>query len=257
MPEADQVLMPRASLAAPRKNAVSVDPAQLERAGLLLPTTTARSLREEQFRHLKRQLLSHRRRSGAPAHGPLLIGVTSALPGEGKTSIAINLALSLSREIDTSVLLVDADVLRPDVLNRLGLPPAPGLLDLLVSPGMRLGDVVLTTDIPKLSILPAGRRADNAGELIASNAMESLLSSLRSICHDCAVVFDAPPLLLSSEARALASMMDQVVIVVEAGKTPRDAVQQAFDAVADSPNVFALLNKGSETPSYGYGDYYG
>jgi receptor protein-tyrosine kinase len=235
---------------------VALDISRLERAGHVVPHR-GRSLQNEEFRRIKHQLLQRIRRA-TPEDGPMtLICVTSALPGEGKTTTAINLALSLSAEIDLSVLLVDADVLRPEVLHRLGVPPSAGLLDALSTPGMAVQDVILSTNVPKLSVLPAGRCRENAAELLSSDAMTDLLDELVAANPNRIIVFDAPPLLLSTEARTLAHRMGQIVVVVEAGKTPRSAVTQAFDALDDFPHVYAVLNKSSEPSHYGYGDYYG
>ncbi len=235
---------------------VALDMSRLERAGHVIPTR-GRSLLGEEFRRIKHHLLSRIRHAQSPEERMTLIGVTSALPGEGKTTTAINLALSMSAEIDTTVLLVDADVLRPDVLHRLGVAPRPGLLDLLESPGMDPRDVLLKTNVPKLTVLPAGRARENAAELLSSEAMDDLLDTLVAQSPRQVIVFDAPPLLLSTESRALAHRMGQIVVVVEAGKTPRSAVTQAFAAIDDCPHVLALLNKASEASHFGYDDYYG
>jgi receptor protein-tyrosine kinase len=235
---------------------VALDIARLQRAGHVIPAQ-GRSLQNEEFRRIKQHLLAGIRREEAVDGRLLLIGVTSALPGEGKTTTAINLAMSLSAEIDLSVLLVDADVLRPDVLHRLGMAPRPGLLDLLTSKDLVPEDVILRTNVPKLSVLPAGRARENAAELLSSDAMARLLDTLVAGSPTQVVVFDAPPLLLSTEARALAHLMGQVVVVVEAGKTPRSAVTQAFASLEDCAHVHALLNKAAEPTHFGYEDYYG
>ena len=235
---------------------VALDLPRLQRTGHVIPAH-GRSLQNEEFRRIKQHLLARMRRA-APADDRLaLIGVTSALPGEGKTTTAINLAMSLSAEIDLSVLLVDADVLRPDVLHRLGVAPRPGLLDLLASDDLVPDDVILRTNVPKLSVLPAGRARENAAELLTSDAMTDLLDMLLDRARNQVVVFDAPPLLLSTEAQSLAHLMGQVVVVVEAGKTPRAAVSQAVATVDDCEHVLALLYKAAEPANYGYDDYYG
>jgi len=183
--------------------------------------------------------------------------VTSALPREGKTFCAINLALSMAMEVDTSVLLVDADVVRPAVLDRLGLPPTRGLMDVLTDPSLDLADVMLRTNIPKLSLLPAGTRNERSTELLGSEAMERLLVDLSNRYADRVVIFDAPPLLLTSEAKVLAERLGQVVVVVEAGNTPRAAVNEAFAAVAQCANVVTVLNRCAEPVSDSrYGYYY-
>lgn len=236
---------------------VTLDLERLERSGHLVPTQTRSALAEE-FRHIKRPLLKNARIKESTANRLSLIMVTSALPREGKTFCAINLAMSLAVEIDTSVLLVDADVVRPEVLQRLGIQAEKGLLDVLTDPDLRLSDVVLKTNVPKLSILPAGTRNNMSTELLASEAMETLLESLTTRYPDCVVIFDAPPLLVTNEATVLASRVGQVVLVVEASGTPRAAVAQAFAAVEQCPIVMSVLNKAHESAApLGYGYYYG
>ena len=239
------------------RQSVSLDLAQLEHAGYLAPTSR-RSLLAEEFRHIKRPLLDNARSPDAGNGRHAEIMVTSALPEEGKTFFAINLAMSMAAEVDTAVLLVDADVVRPCVLQRLGVRAEKGLLDLLIDPGLELSDVVLETNVPKLSILGAGAPNDRSTELLASNAMDALLGRLAVRYPDHVIVFDAPPLLLTNEAKVLASRVGQVVLVVEASKTPRDVVAQAFAAVEPCPVVLSVLNKAPESATpLGYGYYYG
>ena len=237
--------------------AVTLDLERLGRSGLLVPTQ-ARSAQAEEFRQIKRPLLKNARSKEAAANRLSLIMVTSALPGEGKTFCGINLAMSMATEIDMSVLLVDADVIRPEVLQRLGIEAEKGLLDLLTDPNLSFSEVVLKTNIPKLSILPSGRRTNLSTELLASEAMEALLISLANSHPDCVVIFDAPPLLVTSEAKVLASRVGQVVLVVEASKTQRSTVAQAFAAVEQCPIVMSVLNKAHEhSGPHDYGYYYG
>jgi receptor protein-tyrosine kinase len=246
-----------APAAKPARVSVSIDLAQLERSGYLVPTSS-RTLLAEEFRHIKRPLLDNARNPGDGNGRHAEIMVTSALPEEGKTFFTINLAMSMAAEVDTAVLLVDADVVRPSVLQRLGIQAEKGLLDVLIDPALDVSDVVLDTNVPKLSILSAGARNDRATELLASSAMDALLGNLASRYPDHVIVFDAPPLLLTNEAKVLASRVGQVVLVVEASKTPRDVVAQAFAAVERCPVVLSVLNKAPESATpLGYGYYYG
>lgn len=243
--------------ARPGRHPVSIDLVQLERSGYLVPTSS-RSLLAEEFRHIKRPLLNTARSSEAGDGRHAQIMVTSALAAEGKTFFAINLAMTLAAEVDTAVLLVDADVVRPSVLQRLGIQADHGLLDVLTDPGLEVSQVVLETNVPKLSILASGARNDRATELLASNAMDELLGNLAQRYPNHVIVFDAPPLLLTNEARVLASRVGQVVLVVEASKTPRDVVARAFAAVEQCPIVLSVLNKAPESATpLGYGYYYG
>jgi len=209
----------------------------------------------EDFRIIKRPLLRNARGEGPAAiqHGNLII-VTSALPGEGKTYCAVNLAMSIAMEHDITVLLVDADVARPSVLKLLGLNPEPGLMDVLLNEQLGLPDVILKTNVATLSILPAGRANKNATELLASRSMSRLLTEIAERYPDRIVIFDSPPLLITSEASVLAAQMGQIVMVVEAEKTTQNAVRDALRHIEQCPHINLIYNKTKEFPS---GEYYG
>jgi protein-tyrosine kinase len=234
---------------------LQLDLERLERQGHLV-SPSKRSRLTEEFRHIKRPLLANMRRAdaGAAAQRASLIMVTSALPREGKTFFSLNLALSLATEMDTSVLLVDADVLQPELMRRLGVPPRLGLLDLLTRPELSLSDVVVRTHISKL--LSSGTPNDLSSELLGSQAMAHLLTSMALRCPGRIVIFDAPPLLVTNEAQVLASRVGQVLMVVEASRTPMAAVGQAFAMLETCPTVMAVLNKAPlSAMGGGYGGY--
>lgn len=238
-----------------RSRQVELDLQRMARCGLLVPGNP-RSQLEEEFRIIKRPLLENVR--GQTASRPKranIIMVTSALPGEGKTQTAINLAVSIAMELDHTVLLVEADVIRPSALERMGVSVSKGLLDLLTNPQTDLSEVLLKTNIPKLTLLPAGTSSSRSTELLASAAMDALLEELATTYPDRVIVFDTPPLLPSTESRVLATSMGQVLMVVESGKTPLNTVKQAFATVQECPVVMSMLNKytgpkGNRT--YGY-----
>jgi protein-tyrosine kinase len=237
-----------------RSREVSLDLVRLERDGYLVPAK-ARSQLAEQLRIIKRPLLANARGEGAQVVPRAnLIQVVSALPGEGKTFFAMNLAMSIAMEVDHSVLLIDADVLRPSVLARCGVEQALGLMDVLLSKDLELADVMLRTNVPKLSLLPAGTASAKSTELLASAAMETLLDELAAKYSDRIIVFDAPPVIPTTESRVLASRVGQVVMVVEANKTTHAQVTQAYAALEDCPVVLTVLNK---TTASGSGDSYG
>lgn len=244
-----------------RSKLIEIDLVRLAAAGYVTPTSPRSRLADE-MRVIKRPLLSNAQgKSAAPIRAANLIMVTSALPGEGKTFMAINLAVSIAMELDTTVLLVDADVARPAVPERLGLPQDAGLLDLLTRKDLDVSDVMMRTNIDRLSILTAGTPHARATELLASEAMAGLIEELASRYPDRVLIFDAPPLLSSTESRVLANHMGQVVLVVEADRTPQTSVKSALDTIEDCPVVMTVLNKieRSETGSYygGYGGYGG
>lgn len=212
----------------------------------------------EEFRAIKRPLIDKAfSKDGRPVNRNNLIMVTSALPGEGKTFSAINLAISIAMELDHTVLLIDADVARPSVLRTLGLQPEAGLMDVLLDPRLDISDVLLKTNIDTLSILPAGKSHRHATELLASQTMSKLLDEIASRYPDRLVIFDSPPLLLTTEASVLASQMGQIVVVVEAETTTVQAVKSALSKVETCTNVSLVYNKVRNFPGQeNYGYYY-
>lgn len=239
---------------------LSMDPARLKAMGMLTPDA-GRSAIAEEFRLIKRPLLARAFGSGdAPRvpHGNLIM-VTSSLPGEGKSFTAINLAISMASEMENTVLLVDADVAKSAVMRYLGLESDKGLIDVLSSPGLALSDVLVKTDIAKLTILPSGASIPHANELLASSAMKAFVEEISTRYPDRIIIFDSPPLLATSEATVLASYMGQIVFVVEAERTPQEAVKEALSHIANCQHIGVVLNKaatrtgGQDYYSYGYG----
>jgi protein-tyrosine kinase len=250
-------LKPRAKLARPTSTTtrtLRVDRNQLRRQNIITPDSVRTPIAEG-FRRIKRQILANvaRSKDGAPAN---LVLVTSALAGEGKTFCAINLAISIALEIDRTVLLVDADVAKPSVPKVLGLKTGPGLLDVLLDRRIDLAEVLCKIDIGKLTLLPAGTAHQHATELLVSDTMRALLKEMAERYHDRIIIFDSPPLLVASEASALAGQTGQVVIVVEAGKTSETAVRSALGSIETDNVAGLLLNKGDGLGrGYDYGGY--
>ena len=239
---------------------VHIDLDMLAAKGMVTPEQPRTSIAEE-FRVIKRPLLRNATDAGpARIANANLIMVTSAMPGEGKTLSAINLAISMAMELDYTVLLVDADVSRPSVFRQLGLPPERGLMDVLAGEVTDLSDVLLRTNIEKLSILPAGMPHQRATELLASENMNRLLKQIASRYSDRIVVFDSPPLLVTTESRVLATHMGQVVLVVESERTTHSSVKQALATIESCPIKLMMLNKSRHSGPgsyYGYGYGYG
>jgi receptor protein-tyrosine kinase len=239
---------------------VELDLQRLSTQGMIVPDADKTALAEE-FRVIKRPLIANAMGRGASqVRNRNLIMVTSAVPGEGKTFCAINLAMSMAVERDYTVLLVDADVARPSLHTTLGIPRMAGLMEVLVG-DKRLNEVLVSTNVEKLRILPAGKPHRHATELLASESMAELLDDLATRYSDRIVVFDSPPLLATSEAKALATQMGQVVLVVEAGQTTQQAVQEALQEVESCEIVGLIYNKAKASSdhygyySYGYGKY--
>ena len=227
---------------------------RLQASGFITPELQHSRLLHE-FRVIKRPLIQHALgKSATQAPNRNLIMVTSALPDEGKTFVAVNLAMSLAMERDCRVLLVDADVLAPSVPQVLGIEPAKGLMDLLTGAGTPVREVLLGTNVERLTLLLAGTPHSNASEFLASEVMTRLLSELSSRYTDRIVVFDSPPLLATTESRVLATQMGQVVVAVEAQRTTHAALESALATVESCPVVYTVLNKAPESK---VGSYYG
>jgi protein-tyrosine kinase len=248
-------------VASPRSSTrrVELDLARMREQGMVTAAAGRTRLLED-FRIIKRPLLQRAFAERKPGDKPAnLIMITSSLPGEGKTYCAINLAMSIAMELDHTVLLVDADVARPSVLRTLGLPPHRGLMDVLLDDKIDMADVMLRTNVDTLSILPAGNSNARATELLASSTMNNLLTEIANRYPDRVVIFDSPPLLLTSESRELASHMGQIVMVVEAETTTQHAVKESLRQLKDFPNVNLIYNKTREFPGieetydYNYG----
>lgn len=238
---------------------VEIDLEAVAAAGIVSPNAP-RSHIADQYRVIKRPLISNAMGKGpTPIENGNLIMVTSSVPGEGKSFTAINLAISIAAELDNTVMLVDADVARPSVLRVLGLPPGPGLLDLLMDDSADLSSMLLKTNIDKLSILPSGTPHPRATEMLASDAMTNLLNDMAKRYTDRIIVFDSPPLLLTTEARVLATHMGQIVMVIHAEKTLRSDVLDALATIEACPVKMMVLNQARSTSAggYGYGPGYG
>lgn len=227
---------------------------RLEEAGYLTPASTQGRIGEE-YRLLKRPLLMNAFGKGAAPieHGNLIM-VTSALPGEGKTFSTLNLAMSMAVERDVTVLLIDSDVVKPGLSRLLGLEGRPGLIDVLTDDGLDLSDVIVRTDIPSLRVLPAGKSHRYSTELLASDAMASLTAELAQRYHDRVVLFDSPPLMASSQAQVLGHLVGQILVVVEANRTPQRVLTDALNHLDANKVIGLALNKCSRVSG---GEYYG
>jgi exopolysaccharide/PEP-CTERM locus tyrosine autokinase len=252
---------PRPAAPPPASKVVQLDFDRLTAAGFVTPNAP-RSMVADQFRVIKRPLIDNATGKGASVvQNGNLIMVTSSMPGEGKSFTAINLALSMAMEMDYTVMLVDADVARPSIMKVLGLPPGPGLLDLLVDDKLEMSQVLLRTNIDNLTLLPSGSPHAQATELLASAAMTDLIDDMGKRYSDRIIIFDSPPLLLTTESRVLATHMGQIVMVVQAEKTLQSQVRHALSTIESCPVKLMVLNQarssGQDAYGYGYGYGYG
>lgn len=252
-PIVDQVAEPAAK---PAKR-MTLDMEAL-RAGGYLPEAGQDQQFADHYRRIKRPLVE-RAMSGVAAVGePRVIMVTSALPGDGKTFTTINLALSMALERDVSVLLMDCDVARRHVSDIVGLREERGLLDALVDESLDIESLVVQTNLRGLSVLPAGRRVEATAELLSSNRMRKIVVDLCTRDPRRILLLDSPPLLLTNEGRTLVRMAGQIVLVVRAGHTPRQAVQDAIGLFDAQQTGGIILNQVQVSPAegyYGYGSY--
>jgi protein-tyrosine kinase len=243
--------------AATSERAVALDQNVLRAAGMLPPAHQEHEL-AQQYRRIKRPLINNALGRGvAPlARGNLLM-VTSALQGEGKTFISLNLALSMRLEEDVTVLLVDGDVVNPRLSQILGVESHPGILDMVRDASISAESAIRPTDVPGLAFLPAGRQDANATELVASARMHEVMSKLGSEDPARLVLFDSAPLLMTTESQALAHFAGQIVVVVRADHTPQHVVFDALETLAEDKPVFLVLNQTIRHLHSGYYYEYG
>src|SRR6478736_367574 len=189
---------PHHSPTPPQGRHVNVSPTTLAANGISLPSAGfVRTV--EEFRIIKRHILANASRSPVGPGSDLnrVIMITSAKPGDGKTYTAINLALSLAHECDLKVLLVDADVYRQSMMSYLGIKAEAGWIDLLADRNLTFSDVLLHTNIPNLSVLPAGKPHPEVPELMSSRRMGNLVSEMARRYPDRFIIFDTLPCLVS------------------------------------------------------------
>jgi protein-tyrosine kinase len=240
--------------------AQSIDWGKLRLGGIIVPNAEPTRVTEE-FRIIKRPLIAfaHDRSSDRAPRGNIIM-VSSAKPREGKTYVAINLAMSLASERDLNVMLIDADCHHPSIPERLGIKADRGLLDVLQDASLDLGEVLIRTDCANLTILPSGRRVPESTEILASQRMATLMDEISQRYRDRIIVIDTPPILSTSETSVLARHVGQVLFVVEAHATGAAQVQEAVSLVSVCPHISIVLNKreiATDDGTFGVYSYYG
>src|SRR5215469_6253239 len=238
-------------------HALAIDQNALRAAGMLPPVHQEHEI-AQQYRRIKRPLINNALGRGVAqlASGNIIM-ITSAVPGEGKTFVSLNLALSLRLEEDITVLLVDGDFVNPCLTQILGLESRPGLLDIVKDPALSAEAAIMPTNLPGLSFLPAGRQESNATELVASARMHQVVSRLGSDKPARHVVFDSAPLLVTTESQALAHFAGQGVLVVHADQTTQHVVLDALETLAEDKPAFLVLNQITRHSHSGYYYEYG
>ncbi|MDX2367678.1 MAG: XrtA-associated tyrosine autokinase [Colwellia sp.] len=240
----------------PNSGQIILNGDRLTERGFIYSSDSAHHIQEE-FRHIKRKLLNN---AFGPAAKTLkhsnLVMVSSSNPNEGKTFISINLALSIALEQDNTVLLIDADVLRPSLHRELEFEIKKGLLEYLLAEVDSLSDVIYNTNIPNLKIIPAGKPHHLTNELLASARMAQLAEELAERYPDRLVIFDCPPILGVTETPVLSSLVGQAVVVVEESKTKIDDVKRAVSELNQDIAIGCVMNKTIRSNKDVYG-YYG
>ncbi|MFN3231953.1 MAG: XrtA-associated tyrosine autokinase [Alphaproteobacteria bacterium] len=243
-----------------RSRYADIDLNYLRRGGFIVPDDAPTRVAEE-FRIIKRQVLRRAQKSSPDRieNGNLIL-VSSTQPGEGKTFCALNLALSVASERDHTVLLVDADVARPQLLSAMGLEADKGLIDVIVDDRVDISDCLLRTNIENLTILPAGRPHPGSTELLASERTSALIQELSQRYDDRIVIFDSSPVLASSAPGVLAQRLGQIVFVVEADRTRESQLVEALTLVSECRHINLVLNKsrfmGGKVRFGSYYEYY-
>ena len=236
-----------------------LDRDRLRGQGFIVPGDPVTGLLEE-FRLVKRQLVlaAAQSRAGDGGSHRERILVASAHPGEGKTWVAVNLALAIAAEKDNEVLLVDADFAKPSVLSTLGLPGGPGLMDALADPAIAVEDCIVGTDVPGLYVLPSGQTTLSDTEWLASARTADVLDRLSAQAPNRLIIFDSPPALAASPAAELALHVGQLVVVVRAEHTGEAALKDALSLLSGCEDVKLLLNGTQFSPTgRSFGSYYG
>jgi exopolysaccharide/PEP-CTERM locus tyrosine autokinase len=235
--------------AVPSGAAAAYDPNTLNENLIVL--SDPRSFEAEQFKMLRSSLLFPH--TGKP---PRTIMVTSALPGEGKTFVSSNLAVSIAQGINEHVMLIDCDIRLPDLHTNFGFKEVKGLSEYLTA-RVELKDLLLKTSVDKLTLLPGGTPPPNPAELIASKKMSNLIAEVRSRYKDRFIVIDSPPPSMTSETNVIAKQVDGILLVVNYGKTPREMASQLVELFGKEKILGVVFNRYERGfySNYRYGKY--
>lgn len=188
---------------------------------------------------------------------PRSIMVTSAIPGDGKSFVAANLAITIAQGVEEHVLLMDCDMRRSSIHNRFGFSDGvPGLSDYL-SGKKPLESLLKKTVVDKLTILPGGPAPQNPSELLSSQAMKNLLKETKSRYGDRYIIVDSPPPQLTAETTALANYIDGIILVIKYGSTPKDLIKDMLEKLGREKVIGVVMNgyRVPTTERYGYGKY--
>jgi exopolysaccharide/PEP-CTERM locus tyrosine autokinase len=186
---------------------------------------------------------------------PRTIMVTSPEPLDGKTMVAVNLAISVAQGINEHVMLVDCDLRKPSLDRVLGLNTHRGGIREYLENGTSVAPYLVKTSMGKLAVLPAGKTPPNPSELLSSEKMRLLVGELKNRYEDRYVIFDATPARFAAETTFLSSMVDGVLLVVRSGKTGKDSILQAIENIDRNKIIGLIFNASNQSPN-DYGYYY-
>jgi len=235
--EAATTVPMEAATAIPKEAATAVlhDPEYIDPNLVVL--SDPQSFEAEQFKILRTNILFPE--VGDP---PRSILVTSAVPGEGKSFVSANLAVSIAQNINEYVLLVDCDIRKPSVHGQFGFSEVNGLSEYLSS-DLQLEPLLQKTEIDKLTILPGGHPPHNPSELLSSKKMLQLLVEIKARYKDRYIIIDSPPPKLTAETSAIARHVDGIILVVRYGKTSRQDVVELIEKVGKRKLLGTIVNR--------------
>lgn len=231
-----------------QSQATKIDPERLTDNHCICISSEAFEI--EYYKILRTQILQRTNPNGWNT-----IMITSALPEEGKTLTAVNLALTFSREFNHTVLLVDCDLRQQQVHRVMGLPGERGLIDALMN-GRPLSELIVWPGIEKLTVISGGKTISDASEALSSPKMKSIVSEIKSRYPDRYVFFDVPPILSVADAVAFAPMVDAILVVVRAGKTSIEDIKKAVNLLPKEKLLGFVLNRHRIPPETYPGAYY-
>ncbi len=217
---------------------------------LLVPLVDPNGSAAEQYKKLRSLLI--RKTNLKPFNNTLL--VTSSVPGEGKSLTVMNLALSLARSADYSVVLVDTDLRNPQLHLMLNVKPEFGLVHYLRD-GVPIEKVMHKVGLGNLCLIPAGEKILDPLELLTSKRMQMLMGELKNRYHDRYVLLDTPPILPFADLRVLGEMVDHVLFVCRQGYSNLAQIEEGLDIMSEF-NLLGLICNDATLPKTNYGSYY-
>ena len=228
----------------------------------IAPSKDKHQLQINQYKALRIPILKVASEGNAKAaisshnENPNIVAITSALPGEGKTQTAINLAIQLSKQKENSVLLIDADFQRKTLSKAFEVEEKHGFSEFIDSNSLKLHDVIYQTKIPDLMIMPVGAGRDDVTEVLTSNETKILLNTLSKADSNRIIIIDTPPLLLTVESSLIAGNVGQVLVVVAESETSKQEVKDALSLLDANKTIGLILNKSRPSIKRKYAEYY-